>query len=184
MHGHSNEGRTQVQKKNASNGSAAAPAKFAADCPASLAVTARSALESWLAMMASHNFVELPSIIAVDAVYHSPIEWHSYPGRDLVCLLVRAAAGVLEDLKYERQFAANDSAALEFSAHVGAEPIRAMHLLRFNEAGEIIDIDIIARPAKGVMAFGNEMGARVGAQIKAALAAHSRTNIGLDPSSA
>ena len=59
----------------------------------------------WLAMVGKSDFLDLPSIIATDAVYHSPVEWHPYPGRDLVCLLVRTAAGVLEDFKYHRQFA-------------------------------------------------------------------------------
>lgn len=140
---------------------------------APLAPAARETLAKWLAMVATGDLLDLPSIIAADAVYHSPVEWHPYPGRDLVCLLVRTAAGVLENFEYHRQFASGDSAALEFSAHVGDEPLRAIHLLRFNDAGEILDIDLIARPAKGVMALGNEIGSRAGPQIKAALAARS-----------
>lgn len=140
------------------------------DGPATpLAPAARATLAKWLAMLAEGDFLDLPSIIAADAVYHSPVEWHPYPGRDLVCLLVRTAAGVLEDFKYQRQFAAGDDAVLEFSAHVGDIELKAVHILRFNGAGEIIDIDLIARPAKGVIALGNEVGSRVGPQIKAAL---------------
>ena len=69
-----------------------------ADGPAvPLAPGARKTLAMWLAMVGKSDFLDLPSIIAADAVYHSPVEWHPYPGRDLVCLLVRTAAGVLED---------------------------------------------------------------------------------------
>jgi hypothetical protein len=135
------------------------------------AATAQASLSKWLDMAASGEFRELPSIIAADAVYHSPVEWHPYPGRDLVCLLVRTAAGVFEDFKYRRQFADGDSAALEFSARVGDIEMKAVHILRFNGAGEIVDIDLIARPAKGVMALGNCIGSKIGPQIKAALAA-------------
>ena len=143
-----------------------------ADGPAvPLAPRARKTLAMWLAMVGKSDFLDLPSIIATDAVYHSPVEWHPYPGRDLVCLLVRTAAGVLEDFKYHRQFAGGDSAALEFSAHVGGEPLKAVHLLRFNDSGEIVDIDLLARPAKGVMALGNGVGSKAAPQIKAALAA-------------
>jgi SnoaL-like domain len=150
----------------ASEGSAHGPA-------VPLAPAARRTLAKWLAMVTKGDFLDLPSIIASDAVYTSPVEWHPYPGRDLVCLLVRTAGSVLEDFRYHRQFAAGDSAALEFSAHIGNEPLRAVHLLRFNDAGEIRDIDLIARPAKGVMALGNGVGSRAGPQIKAALAANS-----------
>jgi hypothetical protein len=142
------------------------------DRPAvALSPAAAKTLAIWLAMVAKGDFLDLHSIIAADAVYHSPVEWHPYPGRDLVCLLVRTAAGVLEDFQYDRQFVNGDSAALEFSAHVGDEPLKAVHLLRFNEVGEITDIDLIARPAKGVMALGNGVASKAGPQIKAALAA-------------
>jgi hypothetical protein len=136
-----------------------------------LAATARAGLAKWLVMVASGDFRDLPSIIATDAVYHSPVEWHPYPGRDLVCLLVRTAAGVFEDFKYQRQFTEAESAVLEFSARVGDIEMKAVHILRFNGAGEIADIDLIARPAKGVMALGNGIGSKIGPQIKAALAA-------------
>jgi SnoaL-like domain len=128
-------------------------------------------LEKWLAMMTTGDFRELPEIISADAVYHSPVEWHPYPGRELVCLLVRTAASVLEDFKYHRRFTDHDSAALEFTAHVGHEPLRAVHLLRFSAQNEITDIDLIARPAHGVMALGNAIGAKAGTQIKSMMPA-------------
>jgi SnoaL-like domain len=153
------------------DGSTLVPGSSADGPVVPLAPAARKTLAKWLAMVAKGDFLDLPSIIAADAVYHSPVEWHAYPGRDLVCLLVRTAASVLDDFEFHRQFANGDSAALEFSAHVGEEPLKAVHFLRFNEAGEITDIDLIARPAKGVMAPGNGVGSKAGPQIKAALAA-------------
>jgi hypothetical protein len=145
-----------------------------ADGPAvPLAPAARKTLAKWLAMVTKGDFLDLPSIIAADAVYISPFDSHLYPGRDLVCLLVRTVAGVLEDFKYHRQFVGGDSAALEFSARVGNEPLNAVHLLRFNDTGEIRNIDLVARPVKGIIALGNGVGSKAGPQIKAALAADS-----------
>lgn len=135
-----------------------------------LAPTARATLEKYLAMVASGEFGELDSIIAAEAVYHSPVEWHPYPGHDLVCLLVRTAAGVFENFRYERQMAGGDSAMLEFSARVDDIQMKGAHFIRFNADGQILDIDLIARPAKGVMALGNGVGDKIGPQIKAALA--------------
>jgi hypothetical protein len=147
------------------------PGRFVADVTVMApAASARATLAKWLAMVAKGDFHDLPSIIAIDAVYHSPVEWHPYPGRDLVCLLVRTAASVFEDFKYLREFASSDEAVLEFGARVGDIELKAVHILRFNRAGEIVDIDLIARPAKGVMALGNAVGAKAGPQIKAALA--------------
>lgn len=75
---------------------------------ARLSASARTTLVKWLAMVATSDFRELPSIISQEAVYHSPVEWHPYPGHDLVCLLVRTAAGVFEGFKYLRVFIGGD----------------------------------------------------------------------------
>lgn len=86
-------------------------------------------------------------------------------------MLVRTAASVFEDFKYQRTFARDEDVALEFGAHVGEIELKAVHILRFNDAGEIDDIDLIARPAKGVLALGDGVGSRAGQQIKALRAA-------------
>lgn len=139
-----------------------------------LVPAAQTALDKWIAMFAKSDFSDLPSIIAADAVFRSPVEWTTYPGRDLVCLLVRTGAEVYEDFKYHRQFVGGEGAVLEFSAHIGEVELQAVHLIRFNAAGEIVEIDLMMRPAKGVTALGNGMGSRIGPQVKAALAAAQR----------
>jgi hypothetical protein len=136
-----------------------------------LAPAAQKSLTKWLAMIAENDFHELSSIIAVDAVFRSPVGLKPYPGRDLVCLLVRTAAGVFEDFKYHRKFVDGENAVLEFSAHIGDVMLKAVHLIRFNAAGEIVEIEKMVRPAEGVKALGNAMALLIGPQVKAARAA-------------
>ena len=93
------------------------------------------------------------------------------PGRDLVCLLLSTAAGVFEDFKYHREFLDGENAALEFSAHIGDVELKAVHLIRFNAAGEFVEIEKLVRPAEGVKALGNAMAALIGPQVKALRAA-------------
>ena len=94
-----------------------------------LVPAAQTALDKWIAMFAKSDFSDLPSIIAADAVFRSPVEWTTYPGRDLVCLLVRTGAEVYEDFKYHRQFVGGEGAVLEFSAHIGEVELQAVHLI-------------------------------------------------------
>ena len=122
-------------------------------------------------MMVKGDFSDLPSIIAADAVYHSPVGLKPYPGRDLVCLSVRTAAGVFEDFEYHRKLVGDENALLEFSAHIGDVGLKAVHLIRFNAAGEIVDIEKIVRPAEGLKALGSAMASLIGPQVKAARAA-------------
>jgi hypothetical protein len=61
--------------------------------------------------IAENDFRDLPSIIAADAVFRSPVGLKPYPGRGLVCLLLSTAASVFEDFKYSRQFLDGENAA-------------------------------------------------------------------------
>jgi hypothetical protein len=132
---------------------------------------AQKALSKWLAMIAESDFRELPSIVAADAVFHSPVGLKPYPGRDLVCLLLRTAAGIFEDFKYHRSLVDRENAVLEFSAHIGDEQLKAVHIIRFNAAGEFADIEKMVRPMTAAKALGDAMGAKIGPQVKAMRAA-------------
>ena len=83
-----------------------------------LATATEKSLTKWLAMTADHDFRELASIIADDAVFRSPVGMQPYPGNDLVCLLLRTGGGVFERFEYLRKFVDGQNAALEFSAHI------------------------------------------------------------------
>jgi hypothetical protein len=136
-----------------------------------LATSSQKSLTKWRSMIAKNDFSDLASIIASEAVFHSPVEWHPYPGRDLVCLLLRTAAGVYEDFKYHSEFSNGENAVLEFSAHIGDIKVRGVHIIRFNAAGEFVNIEKMLRPEDGVKALGHAMGSKIGPQVKAALTA-------------
>jgi len=131
-----------------------------------LAPAAQGSLTKWLAMIAGNDFGDLPSIVAADAVFRSPVGLKPYSGRDLVRLMVRTAAGIFEDFRYHRKLIDGENAALEFSAHIGDVELKAVHLIRFNTAGEIVDIEKIVRPSAAGIALGNAMGSLIGPQIK------------------
>ncbi len=135
----------------------------------SLSPAAQKSLAKWYAMVAKNDFSDLPSIVAEDAIFRSPVAFTPYPGRDLVCVVLRAAASVFEDFNYHRVMMDGENAILEFSAHIGDVQLKAVDIIRFNTAGEIVEFEVMVRPAKGLMALGNAMATKVGPQVKAAL---------------
>ena len=131
-----------------------------------LVPAAQKSLTNWLAMIAENDFHNLPSIIAADAVFRSPVGLKPYPGRELVCLMLSTAARIFEDFRYHRKFLNDENAALEFSAHIGDIELKAIHLIRFNAAGEFVEIEKLVRPMEGAEALGNAMGSSIGPQIR------------------
>ena len=102
-------------------------------------------------------------------LFRSPVGLKPYPGRDLVCLLLRTAAGVFEDFKYHREFLDGENAALEFRAHIG-DVAEGRPPIRFNTAGQFVEIEKLVRPAEGIKALGNAIASLIGPQVKAARA--------------
>ncbi|MFZ2155666.1 MAG: hypothetical protein WAV72_06045 [Bradyrhizobium sp.] len=65
-------------------------------------------------------------------------------------------------------------AALEFSANIGQWPLRGIDLVKFNEAGEMVEFEVMVRPLRTLQALAEEIGNRIDpqlAQLKAAAGA-------------
>ena len=134
-----------------------------------LSSAAQQSLAKWHAMMAKNDFSGLPSIVAEKALFRSPVAFPPYPTRDVVCLVLRTAASVFEDFAYHREFVSGtDNVVLEFSARVGDKQLKGVDIIRFNEAGEIIEFEVMVRPANALAVLGEAMGARIGPVVNAA----------------
>ncbi|SFF61120.1 SnoaL-like domain-containing protein [Duganella sp. CF458] len=126
-------------------------------------------LERWHKMVASGDLSTLPSIVDAEAVFRSPIANKPYASRQAVVLVLNTAYQVFENFAYHRQLASDDglNVVLEFSANVGDKQLKGIDFIRFNEAGKIVDFEVMVRPLSGLQALGEAMGARIGAQVGA-----------------
>src|SRR5690242_14916851 len=121
------------------------------------------ALSKW------HEFVRskgqrleiLEELLSNKVVFRSPVVWTPQEGKVLTTRYLVSAAQVLEDFQYHRQFRSEDSVALEFSARIGAITVKAMDIIRFNEEGEIVDFEVMVRPAKALQALAGAMAERL-----------------------
>ena len=71
---------------------------------------------------------------------------------------------VFADFAYHRELASADglSVVLEFSATVNGRELKGIDMIRFDEAGKIVEFEVMVRPLSGLQALGEEMGRRVG----------------------
>jgi hypothetical protein len=135
-----------------------------------LSPAATKSLQKWHDMMKQLDFSELESIVAEDAVFRSPVANTPYPGKKVVCIVLRGAAGVFKDFVYRRElYDDENSVCLEFAARVGDKELKGIDLVKFNAEGKIVAFEVMVRPLTGVMALGEAMKASVGPAIKAAL---------------
>lgn len=138
--------------------------------PVSLSPAAAASLKKWHDMIAKVDLTELESIVAENAVFRSPVANSPYPGKKVVCIVLRGAMKVFQDFEYHRElFDTEDSVCLEFSATVGDKTLKGIDLVKFDADGKIVEFEVMVRPATGVMALGEAMKTTVGSAIKAAL---------------
>lgn len=81
-------------------------------------------------------------------------------------LVLTTAAQIFENFRYHLTFIAGPrDAALEFSAHIGKWQLKGVDLIKFSEAGEMVEFEVMIRPIKALAALGEEMGNRIGPQL-------------------
>ena len=71
-------------------------------------------------------------------------------------------AQVFQDFTYHREFTAGDSVGLEFSAKIGDLSLKGIDLIRFDEAGKIVDFEVMIRPANALAGPGPGNGQAAG----------------------
>lgn len=131
---------------------------------------AAASLAKWHDMIAKGDLSDLESIVAEDAVFRSPVANSPYPGKKVVCIVLRGAITVFRNFIYHRELDdGENSVCLEFSATVGDKQLKGIDLVKFDASGKIVDFEVMVRPLTGVMALGEAMKASVGPAIKAAL---------------
>jgi hypothetical protein len=118
-------------------------------------------LERWHKFVATKDFDILDELLADDVKFHSPFVWKPKEGKATAVGYLSAATTVFVDFAYQREFIAEHDWALEFTARVGELTVKGIDLIRFNDAGEIEDFEVMVRPANALQALGAEMRRRL-----------------------
>ncbi|MBC3918553.1 nuclear transport factor 2 family protein [Undibacterium sp. CY18W] len=135
--------------------------------------TVAASLTTWHQMIASGDLSGLPAIVHPDAVFRSPMAHQPYASSQAVVLILSTVVKVFENFTYHRELMSDDgmNVVLEFSATVGDKQLKGIDMIRFDEAGKIVDFEVMVRPMSGLQALGQEMGARLAKYLPAYKAA-------------
>jgi hypothetical protein len=102
-------------------------------------------------------------LLALDIVFHSPVTFHPFIGRDTVRRLIGEVAQVFEGFRYTDEVAGEDLHALIFRASVGDREIEGLDLLRIGADGLIVDFTVMLRPMSALVPFAQAMAERASA---------------------
>src|SRR5882672_6882384 len=131
-----------------------------------LAPLPQRTLEGWHRFVASGDRDLLASLLTAHIVFRSPFVQSPIPGRTATLLVLTTVVQIFENFRYHRTFiGGSHDVALEFAANIGKWQLKGIDLIKFNDAGEMIEFEVMIRPIKALQALGEEMGNRIGPQL-------------------
>jgi len=102
--------------------------------------------------------------MAPGIVFHSPVTFKPFEGRDAVAALFGILFKTFEDFRYVGEFVAADgSGVLHFRTKVGDRDVEGIDLVHFDAEGLIDDFTVFVRPYSAVVALRDSIGAQLGA---------------------
>jgi hypothetical protein len=110
-------------------------------------------LAKWHKFVSEKDTQSLSEALADDVLFHSPVLWSPKEGKATAMLYLSSAARVLEDFTYHRQFVGDNAVVLEFSARIGQLSVKGVDIIQFNAEGQIVDFEVMVRPANGLQAL-------------------------------
>ena len=132
----------------------------------SLAPLPQQTIAAWHRFVASRNAGLLPPLLAENIVFRSPVVQSPIPGRAAALLVLSTVVQIFENFRYDREFTSGThDVVLEFAANVGKWQLKGVDLIKFNEAGEMVEFEVMIRPLKALQALGEEMANRIGPEL-------------------
>ena len=111
-----------------------------------------TALDSWHDIIRNGDTSALETLIADDAVFHSPVVHTPQVGKAIVVKYLTAAAMVLinDSFHYVREMVQDNEALLEFQATIDDIVINGIDHIRWNDNNQIVEFKVWVRPLKAI----------------------------------
>jgi hypothetical protein len=114
-------------------------------------MTTPAPVAAWHAIAEARDPSRLDALLADDCVFRSPAVHTPQEGKALTTAYLTAAVHVLgPTLTYVREWYAEDSAVLEFTAELEGLTVHGVDMLTWGPDGRLTDFTVMVRPFKGL----------------------------------
>ena len=114
----------------------------------------------WHRILAQRDPRELESWLDEDAAFFSPVVHTPQRGRTLVRLYLSAAFQVLfnDSFRYVREIIGPNDAMLEFEVNLDGTVVNGVDLIKWNDAGKVVEFKVMLRPLQAINLVHQRMG--------------------------
>src|SRR5262245_55522096 len=118
-------------------------------------------LDTWHAMARNGDSSGLSALLAEDAVFYSPVVHTPQRGRQLALWYLSAAFRVFFNptFRYVRELVGPADAVMEFETEIDGVLVNGVDMIKWNEAGQIVEFKVMLRPLKAINLIHEKMAA-------------------------
>ena len=119
------------------------------------------ALSAWHKIVADRNPRDLAALLADDVVFYSPIVHTPQMGKPITTQYLAAALHVFgnDTFHYVREVVGEHDAVLEFMVEIESISVNGVDMIKWNDAGQIVEFKVMLRPLKAVNLIHQKMAA-------------------------
>jgi hypothetical protein len=123
-------------------------------------------VKAWHRLVDDRNPRGLDALLDDDAVFMSPVVHTPQRGRTITAAYLTAAFHVLFNptFRYVREIIGNSDAMLEFETEIDGILVNGVDIIRWNDAGRIIEFKVMLRPLKAINVVHQRMAAMLQAK--------------------
>lgn len=119
------------------------------------------ALAAWHELLERRDPAGLNDLLADDVVFHSPVVHTPQAGKFITFLYLSAALRVFvnDSFRYVREIEGARDAVLEFQVEIDGITVNGVDMIRWNDAGRIVEFKVMVRPLKALNLIHQKMAA-------------------------
>ena len=119
-------------------------------------------VRAWHDLAATRDPAGLDALLHEDCVFRSPAVHAPQVGKELTTAYLSAALVVLgPTLTYQREWYAEDSAVLQFTADLDGVVVEGIDMMTWGADGRITEFTVMVRPVKGLHTLMEKMAAQL-----------------------
>ena len=109
-------------------------------------------LDAWHHIVLAQDPSGLQTLLADDVVFHSPVVHTPQRGKAIATRYLEAALHVFfsPSFRIVRKLYGDRDAMLEFESEVDGVTINAVDIVKWNDAGQVIEFKVMVRPLKAI----------------------------------
>ena len=118
-------------------------------------------LAVWHELVATRNAKGLAALLSDQVVFHSPVVHTPQVGKAVTAQYLGAAFHVFfnETFRYVREIVGPRDAVLEFQVEIDGIAVNGIDLIKWNDAGQIVEFKVMIRPLKAINLIHQKMAA-------------------------